>query len=67
VTQLDRGESPGERDEDVQRAKALLEERGIDSEAVTALGDPASSIARLAEERNADLVVIGAIDGAERG
>jgi nucleotide-binding universal stress UspA family protein len=59
VTQLDRGESPGERDEDVQRAQALLAERGIDAEAVTALGDPASSIARLADERNADLVVIG--------
>jgi nucleotide-binding universal stress UspA family protein len=59
VTQLDRGEGATTRDEDVRRAQAQLEERGIAAEAVTALGDPASSIARLAEDRKADLVVIG--------
>jgi nucleotide-binding universal stress UspA family protein len=59
ITQLGRGEGAGTRDEDVRRAQALLEERGIAAETVTAHGDPASSIARLAEERHADLVVIG--------
>jgi nucleotide-binding universal stress UspA family protein len=59
VTQIDRGEGPGTRDDDVRQAQAVLEERGITAESVTALGDPASSIAALAEERNADLVVIG--------
>ena len=59
ATHLSRSEGPAARDEDVHQGQAILAERGIDAEAVTALGDPASAIARLAEERGADLVVIG--------
>jgi nucleotide-binding universal stress UspA family protein len=59
VTQLDRGSGVATHDEDVRQAQALLEARGIAAESVTALGDPASSIAALAEERDADLVVVG--------
>ena len=59
ATHLARTEGPADRDEDVQQGQAMLAERGIEAEAVTALGDPASAIARLAEERGADLVVIG--------
>jgi nucleotide-binding universal stress UspA family protein len=59
VTQIDRGGGVGTHTDEVRRAQALLEERGIAAESVAAVGDPASSIARLAEDRGADLVVIG--------
>jgi nucleotide-binding universal stress UspA family protein len=59
ATHLARSEGPAARDEDVHQGQAILAERGIEAEAVTVLGDPASAIARLAEERGADLVVIG--------
>jgi nucleotide-binding universal stress UspA family protein len=56
---LNRGGGIGTVEAEVSRAQAILEERGLAAESVTATGDPASSIARLAEERDADLVVIG--------
>lgn len=59
VTQIDRGGGVGTRTDEVRRAQAVLEERGIAAESVTAVGDPASSIAQLADDRGADLVVIG--------
>jgi nucleotide-binding universal stress UspA family protein len=59
ITHLERGDGVGTAADEVGRAQALLQERGIDAESVTATGDPASSIARLAEERGADLVVVG--------
>jgi nucleotide-binding universal stress UspA family protein len=59
VTQIDRGGGVGTHTDQVRRAQAVLEERGIPAESVTAVGDPASSIAQLAAERGADLVVIG--------
>ena len=59
ATHISRSEGPAAREEDVHQGLAVLEARGIDAEAVTALGDPASAIARLAEDRGADLVVIG--------
>lgn len=45
--------------EELRHARALLEERGIQSEYDVALGDPARHIVRLAEERGADLIVVG--------
>lgn len=59
ITHVERGDGIGTAADEVDRAQALLQERGIDAESVTATGDPASSIARLAEERGADLVVVG--------
>jgi nucleotide-binding universal stress UspA family protein len=59
ITQIDRGEGVGTASGEVGRAEALLQERGIDAESVSIPGDPATAIARLAEERDADLVVIG--------
>jgi nucleotide-binding universal stress UspA family protein len=59
VTQIDRGGGVGTHTDEVRRAQAVLEERGIAAESVAAAGDPASSIAQLAEDRDADLVVIG--------
>jgi nucleotide-binding universal stress UspA family protein len=59
VTQIDRGGGVGTHTDEVRQAQAMLEERGIAVESVTAVGDPASAIAQLAEDRHADLVVIG--------
>jgi nucleotide-binding universal stress UspA family protein len=59
ITQIERYDSIGEHSEEVGTAHSRLEERGIDAETVMATGDPASAIARLAEDRSADLVVIG--------
>jgi nucleotide-binding universal stress UspA family protein len=59
VTQIDRGGGVGTHTDEVRRGQAMLEERGIAAESVAAVGDPASSIAQLAEDRDADLVVIG--------
>lgn len=46
--------------EELQHAKALLAEHGIDGEFDLALGDPADHIVSLAETRGAELVVVGA-------
>jgi nucleotide-binding universal stress UspA family protein len=59
ITQIDRGDGVGTAADEVGAAQAMLEERGIDAETVAVTGDPGSSIARIAEERNADLVVVG--------
>jgi nucleotide-binding universal stress UspA family protein len=59
VTQIDRGGGVGTHTDEVRQAQTMLEERGIAAESVTAAGDPASSIAQLAEDRHADLVVVG--------
>jgi nucleotide-binding universal stress UspA family protein len=59
VTQIDRGGGVGTQTDEVRQAHTMLEERGIAAETVTAVGDPASSIAQLAEDRDVDLVVVG--------
>ena len=40
-------------------ATAFFAERGIEAEPVAVSGDPASAIVSLAEQRNADLLVVG--------
>jgi nucleotide-binding universal stress UspA family protein len=59
LTVKERGEGPLAREEDMKQAQAILQERGIAADAVLARGDPASAIARLAEENDVDLVVVG--------
>jgi nucleotide-binding universal stress UspA family protein len=59
LTVKERGEGPLAREEDMKQAQAILQERGIAADAVLARGDPASAIARLAEENEVDLVVVG--------
>jgi nucleotide-binding universal stress UspA family protein len=59
LTVKERGEGPLAREEDMKQAQAILQERGIAADAVLARGDPASAIARLAEENGVDLVVVG--------
>jgi nucleotide-binding universal stress UspA family protein len=43
----------------VVRATSELQERGLQAESMEATGDPASAIARLAEDQSVDLVVVG--------
>jgi nucleotide-binding universal stress UspA family protein len=59
LTVKERGEGLAAREEDMRQAQAILEERGIAAESLAAMGDPASAIARLAEENEVDLVVVG--------
>jgi nucleotide-binding universal stress UspA family protein len=59
LTVKERGAGPAGREEDMQQAQAILEERGVTAEALPARGEPATTIARLAEENDVDLVVVG--------
>lgn len=59
LTVKERGEGLAAREEDMRQAQAILQERGIAADALVARGDPASAIARLAEEHDVDLVVVG--------
>lgn len=45
--------------EELKHAAAFLTERGIEGEYDVSLGDPADHIVQLAEERSADLIVVG--------
>jgi nucleotide-binding universal stress UspA family protein len=40
-------------------AAAVLKEQGVEAEALTALGDPGEAIVKVADERDADLIVLG--------
>ena len=59
LTVKERGEGLAAREEDLRQAQAILEERGIAAESRAAMGDPATAIARLAQENDVDLVVVG--------
>ena len=48
-----------EHDEQLRHAAAFLGEHGLGGEYVTGLGDPAHEITRVAEEKKADLIVVG--------
>jgi nucleotide-binding universal stress UspA family protein len=56
---IDPTDSPAMHAEELQHARATLQEQGIEAQLVTATGDPAGAIAMLADERAADLVVVG--------
>jgi nucleotide-binding universal stress UspA family protein len=55
----DPNETPARHQEELEHAQQILHERGIEAEAISAFGDPGSTIARVAAERHADLVVVG--------
>jgi nucleotide-binding universal stress UspA family protein len=54
--------APTEHRKELQDAKELLEARSIEVEYVPAIGEPADTIAELADDRNADLIVVGSRD-----
>jgi nucleotide-binding universal stress UspA family protein len=59
LTVKERGEGPAAREEDMQQAQAILEERGIAAKSLPARGHPAPTIAKLAEDYDVDLIVVG--------
>jgi nucleotide-binding universal stress UspA family protein len=56
---IDPVDSPADHREQLKDARELLEARGLNAEYVPAVGEPADTIVELAEERDADLIVIG--------
>ena len=46
----------------LERARGTLSVRGIDADFVSAVGDPAEALLQAADERDADLVVVGSRD-----
>ena len=59
VGPIDPADPPELHREELKHAAALLEERGIEADYEVALGDPAGAILDLAEERGADMIVVG--------
>ena len=56
---IDPLDSPQRHAEELETARAVLSERGIEAKLAPATGDPAGAIAMIADEREADLVVVG--------
>ena len=56
---IDPADPPERHREQFEHARARFEELGLQVEGVATAGDPASAIVELAEERGADLIVVG--------
>jgi nucleotide-binding universal stress UspA family protein len=56
---IDSTDPPSAHVEELKHARDYLEREGLKADYVAAIGHPAETIAQLAEERNADLVVMG--------
>ena len=56
---VDPTDSPAHHIEELEAARGLLSEHGIDAELLPSTGDPAGTIAMIADERDVDLVVVG--------
>jgi nucleotide-binding universal stress UspA family protein len=52
-------DSPARHIGELAHARAYLGEHGLEAEYVPAIGDPAAAIVLLADERDADLIVVG--------
>jgi nucleotide-binding universal stress UspA family protein len=59
IGQVDRADSLGEHSQELQDAQAYATERGVTPEVIAVSGEPAQAIARLADDRDVDLVVVG--------
>ncbi len=56
---VDSTDPPARHAEELSQAKQYLDGQGIAAEYIPAVGNPADTIAELAQERNADLIVVG--------
>ena len=59
VGPIDPIDTPDDHREELSHAQAFFTERGIEADYVVALGDAANEIVELAEQRGADLIVVG--------
>jgi nucleotide-binding universal stress UspA family protein len=56
---IDPTDSPADHEAQLADARSILAARGVEAEFVPATGEPADTIVELAEQRNADLIVVG--------
>jgi nucleotide-binding universal stress UspA family protein len=56
---VDPTDTPSEHIEELKQAASYLDGEGVHAELLPGLGDPAKTIADLAKERDADLIVVG--------
>jgi nucleotide-binding universal stress UspA family protein len=56
---VDPTDPPSQHIEELKRAQSYLEEQGVTADYLAGLGHPAETIAELAKEREADLIVVG--------
>jgi nucleotide-binding universal stress UspA family protein len=56
---IDPVDPPEEHIAELEHARAHLQGKGVDFELVPAVGEPADTIVELADERHADMVVVG--------
>jgi nucleotide-binding universal stress UspA family protein len=56
---IDPTDPPEKHVAELEHARALLEGKGVDVELQPAIGEPAETIVQLANERHADLIVVG--------
>jgi len=56
---IDPTDPPEKHVAELERARAFLEGKGVDVELQPAIGEPAETIVQLANERHADLIVVG--------
>jgi nucleotide-binding universal stress UspA family protein len=56
---IDPTDTPADHAAELEKAREHLGERGLTADLQAAVGEPADTIVLLAEERNADLIVVG--------